>query len=137
MRGRWFLLFLLLGCQQDFFPAGLYDYQVERLLSGGASKVWNERVNSTDCADSVRLYITLLTSSSGDSVTLSTLTPRSDCGGFDTTLIGNANASSPSDGILFTDSLVFANGDSWIVESITSSSLSITTRTSQKSYSSN
>ena len=99
MRGKWLVLLLFIGCQQDFFPAGLYDYQVERLLSGGESKVWSEQVGSMNCADSTKLYITLLENSSGDSVSLSILTPRSDCSGFDTTLIGNANASSPSDGI--------------------------------------
>lgn len=127
MRGRWFAIFLIfLGCQSDFFPSGLYHYQVERLLSGGSSKVWNQVINSSNCSDSVKLYVEFVSSSTNDSLAFSNLTPNSDCTGFDTTFIGNASASAFDDGLLFSDSLAFTNGDFWIVNSITSQNLSIT-----------
>lgn len=127
MRGRLlFIAVILFACEQDFFPIGLYDYQVERLLSGGADKVWMQQVNSTDCSDSTRLYIELVTGTD-DSVRISTLNPMMDCSGFDTVLIGNANASQIEGGLLFTDSLNFADGSFWLVDHITSTQLILQT----------
>ena len=126
MRGKWAVLLLIaIACTNDFFPEGLYGYQVERLLSDGSEKVWLKVVNSSDCADSVRLFIEFIEATTADSIRLSTLNPLPNCSGFDTLLIGNANASSIQGGLLFTDSLLFSNGDFWLVNNITSQSLTI------------
>jgi len=127
MRGKWLFLIglFLLSCNNDFIPPGFYDYQVERLLSGGTNKLWDQEVNSTDCQDSVKLYFQLLENDSDDSVTVSRLTPLSDCSAFDTILIGNADASSLEGAIGFTDSLIFASGDFWIINSVTSDRLTL------------
>ncbi len=122
------------SCDSDFFPGGLYDYQIERLLSGGDSKVWNQVVNSTDCQDSVKLLIELVSSSSDDSIAVSLISynfglnelPNSSlCQLTDTVLLGNADASSFSDALLFTDSLNFSNGDFWIIKEITAQRIEI------------
>ena len=122
MRSKCLLIFLLFACREEFFPRDLYDYQIERLLSGGSAKTWLQMINSVECSDSVRLHITLLSSSSDDSISIFNLLPKSNCFGYDTAFVGNANASG---NLLFTDSLLFADGDFWIVESVTSENLSI------------
>ncbi len=111
-----------MSCSEEELPAGIYDYQVERLLSGSSeSKSWNQLVNSSNCADSVILYVEAI----GDSLDFSRLTYQNTCGEFDTTYIGRANASSEDDRNLFTDSLRFANGDFWLIKTITSEILTI------------
>lgn len=119
MRASWILfIFLLLSCTEDDFPTGIYGYQVERLLSGGDEKVWLQVVNSPNCEDSLRLFITPLEAT--DSITVHRLSPSADCAGFDTLQSINANASFLSGGVLFTDSLLFADDSFWIIEAITS-----------------
>ncbi len=129
MRGKWLLLALsILSCKDDQFPEGLYNYQVERLLSAGDSKTWNlvslsrggVNSNPSQCTDSLRLLIT----SVSDSIHVSRLTPNIDCLTFSTEDLGNANASGD---LLFTDSLVFSSGHVWIIHQITSENLSLTT----------
>lgn len=120
-----FLLIVISACDSDFFPEGIYDYQVERLLSSGDEKVWLMQVDSDLCQDSTKLYIQFLASSSDDSLTIFELISNSNCTGFDTTLVGNADASSFDGSFIFTDSLNFANGNFWIIKSITSKSLSL------------
>lgn len=111
-----------MSCSEEELPAGIYDYQVERLLSGSSgSKAWNQIVNSTNCADSVILYAVAV----DDSLDFSRLTYQSTCDAFDTTYIGRANASSPDDRDLFTDSLRFSNGNYWMIKTITSDLLTI------------
>ena len=124
MRGKWLFL-LLFGCQSDFIPEGLYDYQVERLLSNGDTKVWSQVVNSSNCQDSTKLSIQLISSSIDDSVAISRLVPLADCTGLDTLFIGNADASSFEGAILFTDTLNFSDGSFWLVEHITSNKIVI------------
>jgi len=118
-------LLVLISCSDEGPQNGLYDYQVERLLTNGSSKTWNEVVNTSNCQDSTRLLFELLTNTTDDSVTIYQLIPRSDCSRFDTTLLGNADASSFEQGIRFSDSLIFANGDFWMVEQITSDLLTL------------
>lgn len=134
MRGKWWvLLIFLVGCAEDNFPGGLYDYQVERLLSGGDSKVWmlvSELENGVAsfpsiCSDSTRLLITL---TSLDSVNIVQLIPNIICDAFDTLKLGNANASGD---LLFTDSLRFASGEYWYVQSITGTKLEVFTSASK------
>lgn len=123
--GTILLIFMVLSCTNEFFPEGLYDYQVERLLSGGSNKTWNQQVNSSDCQDSLRLRIELV-ASADDSVLISEIIGGSSCAP-DTTPIGLADASSFLGGLRFTDSLNFADGTSWIVNEVTSNTLIITT----------
>ena len=102
--GAVLLIFLVLSCTNEFFPDGLYDYQVERLLSGGSIKTWNQQINSPDCQDSLRLLIELVAASADDSVLVSEIMRGSSCAP-DTTPIGLADASSFLGGLRFTDSL--------------------------------
>ncbi len=125
MRDKLFLLLLfsiLVSCSEEELPTGLYDYQVERLLSGTeGTKTWSQVVNSTNCADSIKLVFDLVANSSDDSLDVSI---SSGCvGSLSTVLIGRASASSEDDQILFTDSLNFADGSYWIVEQVTSEQL--------------
>ena len=140
MRGRILLVvfwFCLLACSEEKIPAGIYDYQVERLLSGGSEKTWGKVISSMDCADSVKLHFELVTNSSNDSLDIYRLTPISNCTSFDSTLIGRADASSLKDSNLFTDSLVFASGDFWLINLITSEFLSIDENDQKIHYNSN
>ncbi len=114
-----------MACSEEKLPAGIYDYQVERLLSAGSEKTWSEVVNSTDCADSLELYFELVSSSSNDSLDIFELTPNANCNSFNAIFIGRADASRLPDSDLFTDSLIFSSGDFWIINSITSQSLQI------------
>ena len=124
-RFKFLLVFLVFfSCSNEFFPENLYDYQVERLLSGGSSQVWDQVVSSESCQDSVRLIIELIASNSDDSVAVSHVIGGNLCNP-DTSLLGNADASSFSDAIIFTDSLNFSTGDFWIIESISSKSLKV------------
>lgn len=117
-----FLFLLIMSCSEEELPAGIYDYQVERLLSGtSGSKTWDQVVNSSNCSDSVRLHVV----SVDDSLDFSRLTYQTVCSIFDTTYLGRANASKAEDRDLFTDSLRFQNGDFWIVKTITSDLLTI------------
>jgi len=126
IRGRWLILSLFfLGCDTDFFPEGLYDYQVERLLSGGEQKIWNRVINSENCQDSTKLLFTLISNLSDDSVFVQQLRANEACSGFDTTDLGNADASSFVGTLPFTDSLNFADGLSWIIRQISSENLEI------------
>ncbi|MBV6644104.1 MAG: hypothetical protein KI790_01565 [Cyclobacteriaceae bacterium] len=122
------LLCILTYCSSDEFPSGLYHYQIERLLSAGDSSTWRLSRLSIDgigqslegCSDTTSLLIVLVT----DSVDISSLTPL--CNGtanYDTLYIGRANAS--TDGLLFTDSLNFANGTVWFPTDITSLQFSL------------
>jgi len=119
-----YVLLALIGiaCGGDFFPQGLYDYQVERLLSADSSKVWNQVMETENCADSTWLYIEMLASDSDDSVAISEVLGGASCDP-DTSLIGYADASAFSDELLFTDSLNFDNGMFWLIEQITSERL--------------
>ena len=120
-----FLVWICLACDTNFFPEGLYDYQVERLLSAGDSLVWDQTLSSENCQDSVKLLFALLSSTADDSVAVLRLVANDQCTGFDTTIIGNADASSFSDALLFTDSLNFDDGSYWIIQSVTSELLVI------------
>ena len=122
-RAIWLFL-LLTACDNDFFPAGIYDYQVERLLTAGDSKVWSQVISSQSCQDSVQLFLELVSSSSDDSVAISEIFRGPSCDP-DTNLIGNADASSFEGAIIFTDSLNLSDGDFWIIEEITSNILRV------------
>ena len=129
------IVFVLLSCTNEFFPEEFFDYQVERLLSGGSTKEWDEIIASENCSDSIRLVIELISSTVDDSVTISQVVRGNNCNP-DTSLIGIADASSFSDAIRFTDSLNFANGNFWIIQSITATSLTILNGSETVNYSS-
>lgn len=78
-------------------------------------------MNVSNCADSVKLNFTLVANTLGDSVDVSRITGCAATA--DTSLIGRANASNA--GVIFTDSLIFANGNFWIVDQISSQRLSL------------
>lgn len=127
--GKWVCFLLLLGfaCEDDF-QRQLFDYQVERLLTGGSQAVW--RPTSIiyegdqllrDCADSVLFMFELNTD---DSISFNRLRPR--CNGesvYDTLDFGKGNASVDSQ--IFTDSILFSDGDYFLINSIFSQGLTL------------
>lgn len=130
----WFTL-VLAGCEEDYYPPGLYANQVEWLLTGGSEKTWvltnleieGNNVPLNDCWDSVRVSFQakLASDNSIQSIAAYQLTYRQDCQTFDTTFYGNMYASaspnSPNKNV-FSDSLVFEEGglDYVLVEAISS-----------------
>ncbi|MEO9873017.1 hypothetical protein [Ekhidna sp.] len=127
MRGKLISLFVflfLVSCSEEDLPDGLYDYQVERLLTGeSGTKTWIQIIDSGSCADSVKLQIELVENNTGDSLDISRLVSNQTCTSFETIYIGRADASFPDGRILFTDSLLFSSGDFWMVDLITSQQL--------------
>ena len=122
------LVLACLSCSKQDVQDGLFDYQVERLLSGGSSKTWDEVINSTDCQDSLRFLIQLVEDQEDDSLSISQITTSSsNCTNLDTAFIGLANASSFGEGFSFSDSLIFSDGNVWIINDLTSQILSINT----------
>ncbi len=126
MRGRAIIQlvlgFLLLSCGDEDISGKIQDHQVERLLSGQTgTKMWDRIINSTDCSDSLKLTFTLVENSAGDSLDLTLTAYESDCSTQD--FLTRANASVAEDNERFTDSLIFSNGDFWIISEITSQRL--------------
>ena len=99
----------ILSCEEDGFPTDLYDYQVERLLHGGTEKMWH-----TD-EEGVMGY--LLFESLDDSVNIMGITMDFS----DTLSLGMMRASVKS--LLFSDSLLFAEGNFWLIEEVSAHSL--------------
>jgi hypothetical protein len=99
----------ILSCEEDGFPTDLYDYQVERLLHGGTEKMWH-----TD-EEGVMGY--LLFESLDDSVNVMGITIDFS----DTLSLGMMRASVKS--LLFSDSLLFADGNFWLIEEVSAHSL--------------
>jgi hypothetical protein len=111
---------IIAGCGNDFFPDGLYGYQVERLLSNDTSKLWQSQ------QDPKANY--LLFELDSDSLTVSELGQDPS----DTFLLGRAKVSSKD--LLFTDSLLFADNTYWIISEITSQYLTTFNRSTAKRY---
>jgi len=99
----------ILSCEEDGFPVDLYDYQVEHLLHGGTEKMWH-----TD-EEGVMGY--LLFESLDDSVNVMGITIDFS----DTLSLGMMRASVKS--LLFSDSLLFADGNFWLIEEVSAHSL--------------
>ena len=99
----------VLSCEEDGFPVDLYDYQVERLLHGGTEKMWH-----TD-EEGVMGY--LLFESLDDSVNVMSITMDFS----DTLSLGMMRASVKA--LLFSDSLLFADGNFWLIEEVSAHSL--------------
>ena len=99
----------ILSCEEDGFPTDLYDYQVERLLHGGTEKMWH-----TD-EEGVMGY--LLFESLDDSVNVMGITMDFS----DTLSLGMMRASVKV--LLFSDSLLFADGNFWLIEEFSAHSL--------------
>ncbi|HAQ71576.1 MAG TPA: hypothetical protein DCR48_11435 [Flavobacteriales bacterium] len=99
----------ILSCEEDGFPTDLYDYQVERLLHGGTEKMWH-----TD-EEGVMCY--LLFESLDDSVNVMGITMDFS----DSLSLGMMRASVKS--LLFSDSLLFADGNFWLIEEVSAHSL--------------
>ncbi len=112
----------LINCSEEFVPDGLYDYQVSRLLSADSNKLWTvteifrdkELQSLANCEDSLFLLFTF----TDDSLFVQSLSRLClEVEGFDTLDIGSAVPSSA--GLVFTDSLVFEDGEYWIIYEIT------------------
>ncbi len=107
----WMLVFsTTLSCQDDDFPLGLYGYQVERLLYGDAEKVWK--------TNEVGVWSYLLFQSIDDSVNVMGITIDFA----DTLSLGMMKVSAKS--MLFSDTVLFSNGDFWLIEEVSSHALS-------------
>ena len=104
-----FALCITLSCQDDEFPLALYDYQVERLLHGDAEKVWK--------TDEVDVWSYLLFQSIDDSVNAMGISIDFS----DTISLGLMKASAKS--MLFSDTLLFNDGDFWLIEEVSSNTL--------------
>ena len=104
-----FTLCIILSCEDDGFPLGLYGYQVEHLLHGDAEKMW-----TNDEEDGWRY---LLFESLSDSVNVMGIFIDFS----DTISLGMMKASVKS--LHFSDTLLFSNGDFWVVEEVSSHTL--------------
>tara|TARA_B100000575_G_C22972546_1_gene561389 strand:- start:261 stop:725 length:465 start_codon:yes stop_codon:yes gene_type:complete len=106
----WMFTFCItLSCQYDEFPMGLYDYQVERLLHGGARKVWKNNEEG--------VWNYLLFQSIDDSVNVMGISIDFS----DTISLGMMKASVKS--MLFSDTLLFSDGGFWLIEEVSSHTL--------------
>ncbi len=139
------LIGMLCGCEEeDFYPKGLYGYQVDRLISGGESKLWiltaseidGQAQAFEDCGDSLKLYVEERTM--GIAVyQLNTCNPT------DSTFFGYMTSSFKAKGLanqyLFTDSLLFEEGteDFFLVKEVTSLYLKVYYSRRNTSYSMN
>lgn len=127
MRSRFLIIWLvgflfLAGCQQDYFPPGLYGSQVERLLAGtGTLKTWlisgvtvnGEGQPINDCLDSVK--VVFLSNSSQSIIEVYDLRYKAGCQEYDSIFYGVMTASTAGTDAdnrnLFTDSLLFEGGE--------------------------
>lgn len=126
--GKWICLWAWLVCAcGDDFQRQLYDYQIERLLSGGETAVWSpvsKRFEGDEllvnCADSVRFMIDL----DADSILFRRMVPRCDATGlFDTVEVAKGSASVDSQ--IFTDSILFTTGEFWLINTLFSTTLEL------------
>lgn len=134
MRTGYLLILIVsvfLACEDnDSFPPALYDYQVERLLTGGEEKAWLMTRNVVDgnlltpetCQDSITLVFKVI---EADSITCHELRFDENCSLFDSTFYGAFHASGFEN--IFTDSLVFTGGTKryMLLDQITSESFSV------------
>lgn len=126
---------LVVSCQEDNIPVGLYDYQIVRLLGGDSAKTWfrTQYIENGDlapissCQDSIYAVFRIHESTQAeDSAYFYEVIPRSDCSEADTLFFGVFAASSVAN--VFTDSLNFrddAPTGFMILNSITSRFLSL------------
>jgi hypothetical protein len=114
----WMTFFIaMMGCEDEtYYPPGLYGYQVERLISGGEDKVWELAGLEVDgqtqsiegCANAVELHVYQGTTAIDVYQIITCEVP-------DTLYYGEMTASeagsSASNTNVFTDSLLFENGE--------------------------
>jgi len=147
MNRFWFLLvaacFILACDDETFYPSGLYNYQVERLITdGGGQATWlitsisidGQNQSMDGCLDSVRWVFERITT---DSISAYMLEFDVECVLYDTTLLGQMTAS--GNDLLFTDSLLFetvnsSNDRVMHVSKITSTELDVSYRLSSEEY---
>ncbi|MFY0607008.1 MAG: lipocalin family protein [Cyclobacteriaceae bacterium] len=149
------LIYILMACvvlsaceDEAYYPAGLYGYQVERLLTGGDIATWQITSMSIDgvdqdlssCNDEIRWVFDQV---DDDSIAFYSLTFDAECVFYDTLLMGELNASAEltedDEELLFTDSLILDNTGTlndrfMIVTEITSSNLRVIYTLSNKAY---
>lgn len=116
-RTAYLLLILgVLACSEEYFPPGIYGYQVERLLTGGASKIWlaeqlvvdGEQQAFESCTDSMSLYFARVGSANNDSLVCYELRPKANCGLYDSIYYGRFSGSGGTEP--FRDSIIFQGG---------------------------
>ena len=130
-----FFIPIFFSCAEGDVSKRIYDYQVERLLSGQSGiKVWYASVNSVQCEDSVLLRFELVSNRSNDSLNVTMLTRTKDNCIMVETNLGKADVSKQNDGMLFTDSLLFADGAHWIINSVTAELLNISQYGAEKTF---
>jgi hypothetical protein len=114
-----FVFFICVSCSEDNFPAGFYDYQVTRLLTHDDSKIWQvEGLAQGQCGEPYFYMLNL----EGDSIDCYQISWNCDSLSFnDTTYISRGLPTSL--GLLFTDSVKWADGDFWLIRSISESQL--------------
>ena len=112
---------MLISCTAEDVPSGLYDYQVVRLMTHDSTKIWKiEGIEEGRC-DATYFY---QFSVEDDSITYSHIQWNCVRNQYsDTTLINKGIPSSL--GIIFTDSINWANGNSWSIRTLTESELEI------------
>lgn len=114
------LFFVLISCEEQFVPNGMYGYQVENLLCDNGSSEWFDLTRSSNCGNFPnKLVFTRLS----DSIVVSELIPTCDIELYDTLALGKANASENK--LIFTDSLIFEDNSYWLIKKIRSSSLQL------------
>lgn len=116
MKNTFFMAIVLTfvsGCEEDYYPPGIYASQVEYMLGGGGSgKLWlvsDLTINGVDqelstCEDSIKI---LFVNDLG-SIDVYDLRYLPGCAAYDTTYYGVLTASVSSN--LFTDTLFFEDG---------------------------
>lgn len=114
-------LAVLFGCEDDYYPPGLYGSQVERLLAGDSSKIWlvaelridGERQQLEDCEDSVK--VVFVSNEANTRVDVFDLRYQPGCTEYDTIYYGVLTASTAfgddQNNNLFTDTLLFEGGE--------------------------
>ncbi|MEQ8546738.1 MAG: hypothetical protein RIC03_02455 [Cyclobacteriaceae bacterium] len=135
MKIHWFfvgVVCLLASCSDPFVPQGLYDYQVERLITNDTSKSWVLRSLTVDgqnvevmaCDENITFLAETITA---DSLVFLEINKQADCSANDTLFWGSFRASGHIRNI-FRDSLYFDDGikpSFGLVEVVTPESLII------------
>ena len=116
---------LMISCTAEDVPAGLYGYQVTRLMTHDSSKVWQINALEQDICDQAYFYrFDLVEDPVRDSVEFREIRWNCTANGFTDTVYITRGLPSTT-GIDFSDSLLWANETSWLITSITESYLTV------------
>lgn len=123
------IIYFMASCSETFVPPGLYDYQVERLITNGDSKSWvlqslvidGQNVEVLVCDSTITFLAEVVRT---DSLVFLEINKRTDCSANDTIFWGAIEASGHVRD-LFNDTLYFNGGvkpSFGLIESITPAS---------------